>query len=310
MLSLVAGVAEKLGGCRKESERPVSEPAGELPVETAASIASRRSFYELRAAHADHTRCWCSKNSTAWTVVYEADPRFQTSCLNRFIYVKGVTHLTDLLQNADSIRGSVSTVGLAAPEDKVQGLATELARWGVTRVCPLGQMQNPPLTWRHDGRPSVAGNMGVLRLHGQIGNSVFVPVRNLFVKMELRKTFQFEAAHLLPHLPKSHKCRRLHGHSFKVEIVVAGECDAKLGWLMDYADISAAFKPLWQKLDHFYLNEIPGLENPTSENIAVWIWKRLKPKLPLLTEVVVAETCTARAIYRGEQEGDGQRLPR
>ena len=90
-----------------------------------------------------------------------------------------------------------------------------------------------------------------------------------YMKMELRKTFQFEAAHLLPRLPKSHKCRRLHGHSFKVEIVVAGECDPQLGWLMDYADISSAFKPLWEKLDHRYLNEVPGLENPTSENIAV-----------------------------------------
>jgi 6-pyruvoyltetrahydropterin/6-carboxytetrahydropterin synthase len=121
------------------------------------------------------------------------------------------------------------------------------------------------------------------------------------MKIELRKTFQFEAAHLLPHLPKSHKCRRLHGHSFKVELAVVGECDAKLGWVMDYADISEAFKPVWQRLDHFYLNEVPGLENPTSENIAAWIWKRLKPKLPLLTEVVVAETCTARCAYRGEQ---------
>jgi 6-pyruvoyltetrahydropterin/6-carboxytetrahydropterin synthase len=120
------------------------------------------------------------------------------------------------------------------------------------------------------------------------------------MKMELRKSFQFEAAHLLPRLPKAHKCRRLHGHSFKVEIVVAGECDEKLGWLMDYADISAAFKPIWEKLDHYYLNEIPGLENPTSEIVAVWIWKKLKPKLPLLAEVVVAETCTARAVYRGE----------
>src|SRR5207249_9078149 len=89
--------------------------------------------------------------------------------------------------------------------------------------------------------------------------------------------------------------------SFKVEIVIAGECDPKLGWLMDYADISGAFKPLWERLDHFYLNEIPGLENPTSENIAVWIWKKLKPKLPLLTEVAVAETCTARCVYRGER---------
>jgi 6-pyruvoyltetrahydropterin/6-carboxytetrahydropterin synthase len=118
--------------------------------------------------------------------------------------------------------------------------------------------------------------------------------------MELRKSFQFEAAHLLPGLPKSHKCRRLHGHSFKVEIAVAGELDPKLGWVMDYAEISKAFKPLWERLDHFYLNEIAGLENPTSENIAIWIWKKLKPRLPLLCEVVVAETCTARCIYRGE----------
>jgi 6-pyruvoyltetrahydropterin/6-carboxytetrahydropterin synthase len=117
--------------------------------------------------------------------------------------------------------------------------------------------------------------------------------------MELRKTFQFEAAHLLPRLPRSHKCRRLHGHSFKVEIAVTGELDARLGWVMDYADISAVFKPIWQRLDHRYLNEIPGLENPTSECIAIWIWNWLKPGLPLLTEVTVAETCTAKCVYRG-----------
>jgi 6-pyruvoyltetrahydropterin/6-carboxytetrahydropterin synthase len=120
------------------------------------------------------------------------------------------------------------------------------------------------------------------------------------MKLELRKIFQFEAAHLLPLLPKAHKCRRLHGHSFQVEVVVAGECDPKLGWVMDYADISAAFKPIWEKLDHNYLNEIRGLENPTSEVLAVWIWDHLKPKLPQLTEIVVAETCTARCVYRGE----------
>ena len=119
------------------------------------------------------------------------------------------------------------------------------------------------------------------------------------MNVELRKTFQFEAAHLLPHLPETHKCRRLHGHSFSVEIVVAGECDAKLGWLMDYAEISAAFKPLWEQLDHYYLNDIPGLDNPTSENLAVWIWNRLKPNLPLLTEVAVAETCMSRCVFRG-----------
>jgi len=119
--------------------------------------------------------------------------------------------------------------------------------------------------------------------------------------MQLRKSFQFEAAHLLPHLPKNHKCRRLHGHSFRVELVVTGDCDPDLGWVMDYAEISEAFHPLWKKLDHRYLNDIPGLENPTSENLAVWIWKRIKPKLPLLTEIVVAETCHAQCIYYGPQ---------
>lgn len=120
------------------------------------------------------------------------------------------------------------------------------------------------------------------------------------MKVELRKTFQFEAAHRLPHLPEGHKCRRLHGHSFQVEIVVRGECDPQLGWLMDYAEIARRFQPLWEQLDHHYLNEIPGLENPTSEVLAAWIWKRLKPTLPELAEVVVAETCTARCVYRGD----------
>ena len=119
------------------------------------------------------------------------------------------------------------------------------------------------------------------------------------MKMELRKKFQFEAAHLLPLLPKTHKCRRLHGHSFRVEIAVTGECDPQLGWVMDYADMKAAFKPLWEQLDHHYLNDVPGLENPTSENVAAWIWQHLKPRLPLLTEIVVAETCTARCVLRG-----------
>jgi len=119
------------------------------------------------------------------------------------------------------------------------------------------------------------------------------------MRVELRKTFQFEAAHLLPHLPASHKCRRLHGHSFKVEVVIEGECDPKLGWLMDYAEIKAAFRPLYDQLDHFYLNEIPGMENPTSEIIARWIWDRLKPCLPLLTEISVAETCMSECVYRG-----------
>jgi hypothetical protein len=135
--------------------REEAEPRGELPVQAAATIASRRAFYEIRAAHSPDTRHWCSRGSTAWTVIYEADPRFQLSCLNRFIYVKAVKSLTEALQNAESVRGQVSTVGLAAPNDKAQALATELARWGVARVCPLGRMQEPPLAWRHDGRPAL-----------------------------------------------------------------------------------------------------------------------------------------------------------
>lgn len=119
------------------------------------------------------------------------------------------------------------------------------------------------------------------------------------MKLELRKTFQFEAAHRLPHLPPDHKCHRLHGHSFQMEVVVEGDCDPQLGWVMDYAEISAAVKPIWERLDHYYLNEVPGLENPTSENLARWIWDQLKPALPLLKEIGVAETCTARCVYRG-----------
>lgn len=118
--------------------------------------------------------------------------------------------------------------------------------------------------------------------------------------IELRKTFQFEAAHRLPQLPADHKCARLHGHSFQVEVVVVGERDPRLGWVMDYAEITRAFHPVWSRLDHYYLNEVEGLENPTSENLAVWIWERLRPRLPGLYEIVVAETCTARCVYRGE----------
>lgn len=130
-----------------------AEPRGPLPTEAAAAIASRRSLHEVRAAHAPDTRHWSSQGSTAWTVVFEADPRFQVSCLNRFVYVKPVKDLPEALRAADSVRGKVSTVGLAVPEHKAEEMAAELARWGAARVCPLGQMQNPPLAWRHDGRP-------------------------------------------------------------------------------------------------------------------------------------------------------------
>ena len=137
-------------------KREANEPRGEISVEESAAIVHRRGIYEVRAAHSpESTRHFCSKDSTAWTVIYEADARFQLSCLNRFIYVKPVADLKSLLENADAVRGKVSTVGVAAPEEKISEIATQLANWGTTRICPLGQMQNPPLTWRHDGRPTL-----------------------------------------------------------------------------------------------------------------------------------------------------------
>jgi len=118
--------------------------------------------------------------------------------------------------------------------------------------------------------------------------------------MELHKVFHIEAAHRLPRLPAGHKCSRLHGHSFRVEIHIEGELDPELGWVMDFADLKAAFEPLYRQLDHHYLNEVEGLENPTSENLARWIWERLKPDLSLLSKIVVAETCTSACTYRGD----------
>jgi hypothetical protein len=128
-------------------------PRGLLDDAPASAIASRRTFYEMRAASSHETRVWSSPGSTAWTVVYEHDPQFQTSCLNRFIYVKPIGGVDQMLRGASKVQGHVSTVGMAAPKDKAAGIALDLARWGVTRICPLGQMQNPPLSWRHDGRP-------------------------------------------------------------------------------------------------------------------------------------------------------------
>lgn len=119
------------------------------------------------------------------------------------------------------------------------------------------------------------------------------------MRMRLVKSFTFEAAHLLPGFPAGHKCRRLHGHSFRVEVIVEGDVDPQRGYLLDYGEIKAACQPLQVELDHHYLNEIEGLENPTSEMIAFWVWKRLKPVLPLLAEVIVHETCTSRCEYRG-----------
>ena len=119
--------------------------------------------------------------------------------------------------------------------------------------------------------------------------------------MELLKEFTFEAAHRLPFVPEGHKCSRLHGHSFRAEVHIEGPIDPKSGWVLDFAEIKSAFEPLLERLDHNYLNEIPGLCNPTSENLARWIWLGLERTLPQLSAVVVRETCTSGCIYRGEE---------
>lgn len=119
--------------------------------------------------------------------------------------------------------------------------------------------------------------------------------------MRIYKEFGFEAGHHLIGVPQGHKCGRRHGHSYKVEIHVQGPVSATSGMLIDFADVKAAFQPLLDRLDHYYLNEIEGLENPTAENLSVWIWDRLKPVLPSLCMVLVKETCTAGAIFEGRE---------
>ena len=117
--------------------------------------------------------------------------------------------------------------------------------------------------------------------------------------MEIFKEFSFEAAHRLPNVAKEHKCARLHGHSFRVVLHVDGPIGTTTGWVMDFADIASSFQPLLERLDHNYLNEIEGLENPTSEILARWIWERIKPALEPLVRVTVFETCESRCEYEG-----------
>ncbi|MEJ8657127.1 MULTISPECIES: 6-carboxytetrahydropterin synthase QueD [Streptomyces] len=118
--------------------------------------------------------------------------------------------------------------------------------------------------------------------------------------MEIFREFTFEAAHRLPKVPEGHKCARLHGHSYKVIVHVEAPVDPEAGWVMDFGDLKKAFKPLEARLDHYYLNDIEGLENPTSEVLARWIWERLQPTLPALSALTVRETCTSGCTYRGE----------
>ena len=116
---------------------------------------------------------------------------------------------------------------------------------------------------------------------------------------EIFTEFGFESAHRLPNVPEGHKCARLHGHSFRVQVHVAGTIDPQQGWVVDFADVRAACEPVRAELDHRYLNELDGLENPTSEVLATWIWDRLAPTLDGLAAITVRETCTSGCTYRG-----------
>ncbi|NQV82899.1 MAG: 6-carboxytetrahydropterin synthase QueD [Rhodospirillales bacterium] len=123
--------------------------------------------------------------------------------------------------------------------------------------------------------------------------------------MEIIQEFTFKSAHRLPKVPDNHKCHRLHGHSFRVALTITGGLDEDMGWVMDFADVEQAFQPFLSQLDHNYLNDVPGLENPTSEIIVRWIWRNLKPLLPGLSRVKLWETCESQCVYRGEDENSG-----
>ncbi|MDT3705580.1 MAG: 6-carboxytetrahydropterin synthase QueD [Thiobacillus sp.] len=117
--------------------------------------------------------------------------------------------------------------------------------------------------------------------------------------MDIFRSFHLQCARRLPALPDTHPCSRLHGHSFTVELTVSGDPDPVLGWVLDFADLEAAWQPIHAALDHRCLNDIAGLENPTSENLAMWLWQQLKPALHSLSQIRVMETHNAGCSYRG-----------
>ena len=120
------------------------------------------------------------------------------------------------------------------------------------------------------------------------------------MRTRLERDYRFEAAHSLPNVPKGHKCFRLHGHSYRVVVGVEGDVDPEIGWLLDFAAIDAIAAPIIDRLDHRTLNDLAGLDNPTSENLAFWLWRELAPRLPQLADITVAETPTSRCVYRGK----------
>jgi 6-pyruvoyltetrahydropterin/6-carboxytetrahydropterin synthase len=134
--------------------------------------------------------------------------------------------------------------------------------------------------------------------------SIDTPLEHIVTEltaMQLYKDFKFEAAHFLPNVPDDHKCKRLHGHSFHVRVHIKGPLNPQSGWVMDYSDIKQHVKPIIDSLDHYLLNDIDGLENPTSEHLCKWIWDKLYASLPLLHCIEVKETCTSGCLYFGEE---------
>lgn len=119
--------------------------------------------------------------------------------------------------------------------------------------------------------------------------------------MEIYKVFTIDVAHSLPAVPEGHKCSKVHGHTFRIEVHLSGPVDPVKGWVMDFAEITALFQPVQKRLDHKYLNEIEGLENPTSENLSKWLWKELRATLPYLSKIVVQESPDSGCVYYGDE---------
>ncbi len=118
--------------------------------------------------------------------------------------------------------------------------------------------------------------------------------------MEIYKEFSFDSAHFLPHVPEGHKCRNMHGHTYRLRVYVQGTPDPHLGWIMDFKELKDALSGVIDRLDHKLINDVPGLENPTAENITIWIWQQVRPLLPQLSKIELYETPTTGVIYTGE----------
>lgn len=118
--------------------------------------------------------------------------------------------------------------------------------------------------------------------------------------MKIFKEFSFDAAHYLPNVPEGHKCKNMHGHTYHLKVFIEGELDKKLGWVIDFKELKQHINPIIDRMDHHTLNDIPGLENPTCEMIAVWLWEQIKPNIPMLCRIELKETPTSGAVYEGE----------